>query len=522
MEDSMAKKKNYSAAVIHLGSEKVTMQLIQYSGLNDIKILDSATHAVSLGEETFQTGRISLETIQKIVTILKGFRLLMKDYGIRSYILQATTAVREAENKEYFLDQIFVKTGFKIDVINMPREIFTKLASFMNAMGIHTTEELPAASWLMVDISSGGMGFTYMVNGEIQYQQNLHVGLIRLKEYFTRNEQASIHFEDALKEYIAAHIIPVAEELAGKKMDSLILSGAEGMFINKMLRKRPDTQGFIHITLDELETLYKRVHSLTKDQMIKLYQLTDGETELALPAAALYYQLAALAKTSRITIPTSRFIDGMKTLYIAGQTDKEFIRLMQELQLSQIRGIGHRLFYNKKHADLVEGFCCSLFAALASSQGLDKADLLYLRAAAALHGVGKYLSLRSHNLYNYEIIRDADLIGFSREERQMIAEIAFLYSVDSLDSQAVELYERHISITPRVAKLAAILRMADCLDVSRKNKVAKCKASIKDNNFVVKVKSREDFSLERWTFEKRGAVFEEVYGLKPVLKQEEV
>ena len=148
-------------------------------------------------------------------------------------------------------------------------------------------------------------------------------------------------------------------------------------------------------------------------------------------------------------------------------------------------------------------------------------DLLYLRAAATLHGAGKYFSLRSHNLYNYEIIREADLIGFSREERQLIAEIAFLYSVDSLDAQAVELYERHIDITPRVAKLAAILRMADCLDVSRKQKITKCRTSIKEDSFIVKVRSREDLSLERWTFEKQSAFFEEVYGLRPVLKQEE-
>lgn len=517
----MVKKKNHSAAIIHLGSEKVTMQLIQYAGLQGIEVLDSVSHAVRLGEETFQTGRISSETIQKIVGILKGFHRLMKDYGIRSYILQATTAVREAENRAYFLDQIFVKTGFRIDVINMPREIFTKLASFMDTMHIHKLSQMPRASWLMVDISSGAMGFTYMVDGEIQYQQNLHVGLIRLKEYFTRNEQASLHFEEALREYIGAHLIPVKEELAGKKMDSLILSGAEGMFINKLLKKRPDKQGLLHLDREELDALYKQVKMLSRDSLIRQYGLTDEEAGLALPAAALYCQLAELSKSQKITIPTSRFLDGMKVLYVAQQTDRDFVELMQELQLSLVRGIGQKLLYDSRHASLVEGYCRCFFESLASSQGLDRQDLLYLRAAATLHGAGKYFSLRSHNLYNYEIIREADLIGFSREERQLIAEIAFLYSVDSLDAQAVELYERHIDITPRVAKLAAILRMADCLDVSRKQKIMKCRTSIKEDSFIVKVRSREDLSLERWTFEKQSAFFEEVYGLRPVLKQEE-
>ena len=45
------------------------------------------------------------------------------------------------------------------------------------------------------------MGFTYVRRGEMEYQQNLHVGLIRMKEYFTRNEQSSIHFGEAAGVY---------------------------------------------------------------------------------------------------------------------------------------------------------------------------------------------------------------------------------------------------------------------------------------------------------------------------------
>lgn len=55
----------------------------------------------------------------------------------------------------------------------------------------------------------------------MEYQQNLHVGLIRMKEYFTRNEQSSIHFGEALREYIRANLFPVMQELENKPVESM-------------------------------------------------------------------------------------------------------------------------------------------------------------------------------------------------------------------------------------------------------------------------------------------------------------
>lgn len=72
-----------------------------------------------------------------------------------------------------------------------------------------------------------------------------------------------------------------------------------------------------------------------------------------------------------------------------------------------------------------------------------------------------------------------------------------------------------------MAKLAAILRLADALDVSRKQKITGCRTVMKENQFRVIVTSREDLSLERWTFEKQSGFFEEVFGLTPILEQVE-
>jgi exopolyphosphatase/guanosine-5'-triphosphate,3'-diphosphate pyrophosphatase len=516
----MAKKKTL-AAVIHLGSEKITMQIIQYSNLSDIAVLDESSRTVRLGEEAFQTGRISTETTLQIVSILKGFRLLMKDYGVRAYVLEATTAVREARNRQFFIDQILVKTGFQIEVISMPEEIFRKMASLVYHLKLHEKKTLPDGGTLMVDLSSGAMGFTYFRHGEIEYQQNLHVGLVRLKEYFTRNEQASIHFEEALNEYMRANLTPVVQELGGKKVERMILSGAESNYLPRVLQGAPDRNGLLEVRGEQMEGLFERLHRLTPRQMQQLYGMTTEEADMVLPAANLYRQLLRTVNAPNVIIVTNRFIDGIVALYIARQKDAKFMGLMRDLQMSQLRGIARRYRCDLNHADQVSRFCDVIFETLAASQGLTKRDLYHLEAAALLHGIGKFFSLRSDKIYNYELIRATDLLGFSDEEKKVIGAVSYIFSMESPDEKPQELYDRDITVTPTIAKLAAILRLADALDVSRLQKITKCRTAVRDDEFRVQVRSREDLSLERWTFEKQGGFFEEVFGLRPVLEQVE-
>ncbi|WP_418378170.1 hypothetical protein [Acidaminococcus sp.] len=194
---------------------------------------------------------------------------------------------------------------------------------------------------------------------------------------------------------------------------------------------------------------------------------------------------------------------------------------MQSIQMSQIRGVARRFGTNLVHAGLVADLCEAIFKTVAKSEGLDSADLHLLRAAALLHGVGKFFSLRAGKLYNYELIQATDFLGFGPKAQQTIASVSYLFSLPSPDAMSPEAYDREISATPTVAKLAAILRLADALDVSRKQKITGCRTAMKDNQFRVIVTSREDLSLERWTFEKQSGFFEEVFGLTPILEQVE-
>ena len=114
-----------------------------------------------------------------------------------------------------------------------------------------------------------------------------------------------------------------------------------------------------------------------------------------------------------------------------------------------------------------------------------------------------------------------DIIGLSSLERQMIAcavrfnNSAFVY-YDELYSMGIAI-DRESYI--KVVKMTAILRLANAMDRSHYQKVKGIKAVLKDRELQMIVDSAQDISLELGLLKDKEAFFEEVFGIRLVLRR---
>lgn len=513
----MGRKKYRILALIHLGSEMISLQIVEYQGLENIKVLEEAVHRVRLGEETFKHKKISLSTANEICELLKGFKRLCADYGVEEYSVQATTAVREAENQFYFLDQIYVKTGLIVDVVDMPREIYTKYASIQRSL--HRENIGQGCGVLLVDISSGGLGITYVRDRQIKYQQNLHIGIIRIKEDFGRTQKSSIHFSKALNEYITSTVGPVREALEKEEVNYFVLSGAETELILKMLGRDNTKNEIQRIQAEDFIKFYDRIRTMNLTQIIKVFGIEEVSAEILFPTIVLYQQLLALVPAKEIIIMPNRFIDGMRLMHIAKQDNFEYISFLQDELLSLVHCIGERYNYDVKHVKQVEMLALSIFDKLSKRHGFDVHTRLLLRAACVLHDIGKYICLRSHAQYSYQLIMSSDMLGYSDYDKKIIALTTYYHSHLLFDNQNEKNPKVERKDMAMVAKLAAILRLADALDRSYEQKIEKCRVMLKGDELIIQAFSRSDLTLEEWTFGNKKNFFIEVFGLLPILER---
>lgn len=513
----MKKKLHTTFAAIHLGSEKISMQIVEYRSAEKYKVIEYCERSVRIGEETFKNKLIPFHMVNEICEILQGFKILMQEYGVDEYKLQATTAVREAKNQLFLLDKIYCRTGLTAEVVDLPQEIYTKYVSIRNTL---KNEKITSEreGMLMMDISSGGLGVTFVQDEQIKYQENFHVGIIRIKESYERNKRESMYFNRALTEFLSSTFGPVPRELQQEQVRYLVLSGTETELMLRILGLEPGRSVY-RIKADYFLSFFTKMRRYNLAQLMKVYDIPENVAELVLPTVLLYEQLLNLIPAEEIVVTSDSFIDGMQLLHIGSRTSETLRRDWERELLSLFRCIGQHYHYDAKHAAQVELLALAIFDKIARDYGMGPRERLLLRGAALLHDVGKYINMRSHSRYSYDLIMSTDILGFSNRDKRVIALASYYHANKLFDTSNTRAPRVPAELAPLVAKLAAIVRLADALDRSYKQKIRRCVVSLHDKVLTVAVESQANLTLEDWTFAAKSDVFTAVYGLEARLER---
>src|SRR3989338_6033361 len=131
----MKPKEPQRAGVIDIGTNSIKLLVAEESEAK-IKVLESLKNVVQLGKDTFFKDRISQESINRTVSILEKYVAILKEYEVTNVRVIATTAVREAQNKDVFVDTVFRRTGFNIEILTPGDVVY-----FIDAYLYHTLKD---------------------------------------------------------------------------------------------------------------------------------------------------------------------------------------------------------------------------------------------------------------------------------------------------------------------------------------------------------------------------------------------
>jgi exopolyphosphatase/guanosine-5'-triphosphate,3'-diphosphate pyrophosphatase len=113
-----------------------------------------------------------------------------------------------------------------------------------------------------------------------------------------------------------------------------------------------------------------------------------------------------------------------------------------------------------------------------------------------------------------------EIIGLSHLEREIVANVV-KYAIDNFEYYGVLGRETTLDKDSylKIAKLTAIIRLSEVLDFSSKGKVNKLKVVNEDDKMSLVMETNADMTLEFGLFNKHASFFEEVFNIKPVLRQ---
>lgn len=164
--DAVPSARVRTVAAIDIGSASVRMAIAGIDEAGKINPLDALHRPVSIGKDSFTRGRIRPRTIEECVTVLKSFRRVLLEYGIddpADVRAVTTTAVREASNRDQFLDRIYSATGIEVEAIDEAE--VSRLTYLMALPTILGTARLRNRPTLVVEFGGGSTEILLMNQG---------------------------------------------------------------------------------------------------------------------------------------------------------------------------------------------------------------------------------------------------------------------------------------------------------------------------------------------------------------------
>ena len=195
-----------------------------------------SSQAVSLGRDSFVTGKIDRETIEDCVHVLSIYRQKLNEYAIDSndqIRVVATSAVREASNELAFRDRVFIATGFEIesfDVAELHRVTYLGILPFLEQLR-SSTEYSNAAQNVVCEIGGGSTEVLILDDLDVLYSHTFRFGALRIRRTVEALNIPLEKMRDLLKSQVRNVATDIGDGLDPKRRTQLIAMGSEMRWI---------------------------------------------------------------------------------------------------------------------------------------------------------------------------------------------------------------------------------------------------------------------------------------------------
>lgn len=503
-------------AAIDIGSYYVCIEIFELSKKSGVKSLTRVRQDLDIGRDTYALHKISMERLNELTDILNDFKIIMKEYAVSGYRACAKSALREANNRYLVLDHIYRATGIRVDVLSNSEQRFLGYKSI--ASRGEEFEKFIEKGTAIVDVGGGSVQISLFDKDVLVATQNILLGSLKIRERLAAFEHETVHYDMLVDQLIRKDLINLKRMyLKNRKVENIILVG--DYFTNLIFQNRSDLNKTE--TREEFLAWYRHVISCPLKDIAEELGISSDLSTVLIPVAALYHRLIETLEVETIWLPGIQLTDGIAYEY--GE-QKKIIRSAHDFEkdiLMAAKNIARRYASNKPHNEALVSYAEAIFDVVRKSGRLTARDRLLLTVACYLHDCGKYISLVNVAECSYNIIMSTEIIGLSERERRIIAnvvryntqELGYYRSMGMTDELSTEDYML-------VAQLVAIMRMANCLDQSYLQKIEDLRVTRKDDELILGVSTKEDFTLERGVFRENVDFFEEIFNLTPVLKMQ--
>ncbi len=498
-------------AVLDMGASALRLVVAEKLPGEALRVLEEASRAVALGKDAFTAGRLGAPAIEATLRALEGFRRIMDSYGVVRYRAVATSAVREAVNRDTFLDRVRLRTGIDVEVINGSEE--NRLTYMAVREALEGNETLAAGDSLLVEVGGGSADISFLRKGEPIYSGTYALGAIRMRQNLASWHGSHEQRVRLFRRHVQNIVEDIRREMPLREARQFIALGGDARFTADETEGETTSEAVRSIERERFLAFCEETAALNEEQLVERHRLPLVSVETLAPALLVYRELLHETQATHVLVPKATLRAGL-LLDMVRTEEGHGIEDFSRQVLASAAALGEKYRYDSAHAGNVAHLSTLVFDQLQAEHGLDRRARLLLEAAALLHDIGAFVSLRGHHKHTQYILSAAEIFGLSREDMAVISNVARYHRRAAPNKSHLPYMALDSAARIVVSKLAAILRVANALDADHLQKIRDVRVLREGDHWVLEVDGAGDLTIERLAALARADLLTEVFGRK--------
>ncbi len=294
---------NNVIAAIDIGTNSFHLIITKIDSKKRFTVLTRAKEVVRLGSSSNDMKYISGDSLERGVETLKRFKMICDSYKAE-IIAVATSATREALNKEEFLQRVAKETGIEINIVSGYEE------ARLIYLGVLQSLDIFRKKVLLIDIGGGSTEFLIGQKGEVIIASSLKVGAVRLTNKFSLNDNVSKNDLKNSRYFVKGAINQVVRTLENVDYDLVIGSSGTVNNIGSIINAEniPEEDADIHlngfvIRKKQLHnTLDKIYGAVTLQERLKIPGLDPKRADIITAGGVILEQIFDDLKIESMTL----------------------------------------------------------------------------------------------------------------------------------------------------------------------------------------------------------------------------
>ncbi len=481
-------------AAIDVGTNAVRLEMVRPLPDGSLELLHQERDPVRPGEGLFTIGSIPRPVADRLLAVLRRYAALCRRYGAKVRAV-ATSAVREARNREAIVRRVRREAGLDLDVISGREE------ARLICLGVLHGKP-PTARSLCVDVGGGSTEIASAIGETPTNLWSVALGAVRLAELFDAQGDVSSKKLKLLRGYAAEAIgEAIPGRVRGYPRVALASSGSARAVVAFAA-----AEGTAHATPRQLSHAVETLVEMGPDGRRRRFDPRRADIivtgAVILETVAHHLELEAVTAVER----------GLRHGVIVDLFRRRVRNIRDHSLIDAAVALGQRFHFDEHHARQVARLSLTLFDELAPVHRLPLSVRPFLEAAAFLHDLGNVVSYQKHHRHTQYLIENADIPGLADRERNIVARIARYHRRSTPELHHAGMERLSLTEARLVRKLATLLRIADSLDRSHQQPLRRIHVSSSAREVSIRIDARAPIDFELWDVARETTNFRRVFG----------